>query len=565
MNINIKFNNNNYIIKTKRYQSIYSLINQFIEENEIEYNINDLFLDYNGSYLDNNLSLEKYNIYNNYELNLNIKLKGGKKKKKDNSFFTFFKKNPYIVLLSFSIALLPLIILPTGFMPSLASLIENIIKKSFDSIAKYLVCYLGKKTLYSRLQWSIIFIKYTIFFIMIYVVITLPLTLLCVTIKGHSIVENPSAMCSPIKCANFTGLLLTIFFILTYGFYRIGDIVLYFFIDIFKKFYITDTLINPILTSLLKMYDLYKYFPIYFIPFIGVGFKSYFSFLDIGLNGFQSVLSTISELGCKAEFSKKAFMDLLGKTLEQNLKENNNKIKKNSIEVPSDIEPMCISQSIKCCSPSNFINIGNTIKQFIENPIVSSGLKASRVYSIFILILEGIYEYALSNIGITGKIPNNPDERVDFLKGILQDKSNKLTSGTTKIIKEYLTTFDPNLIHEIENNVDTDLANNIQLADNVNNNLLELQSLMISYSYETGSKYIPGPSLFKIVMKYVFLNSICNVFQTSKSSLDIIESMKDINNISDMLKSGCASGIIIALYYFIALIVLIIMGIFDKY
>ena len=41
MNINIQFNNNIFLIKTKKYQSIYSIINQFIEENKLEYNIND--------------------------------------------------------------------------------------------------------------------------------------------------------------------------------------------------------------------------------------------------------------------------------------------------------------------------------------------------------------------------------------------------------------------------------------------------------------------------------------------------------------------------------------------
>ena len=48
MNINIQFNNNIFLIKTKKYQSIYSIINYFIEENKIQYNINDLFLDFNG-------------------------------------------------------------------------------------------------------------------------------------------------------------------------------------------------------------------------------------------------------------------------------------------------------------------------------------------------------------------------------------------------------------------------------------------------------------------------------------------------------------------------------------
>jgi hypothetical protein len=559
MNINIQFNNNNYLIKTKKYQSIYSLINQFIDENKIEYSVNDLFLDYNGCYLDNNLSLEKYNIDNDYKLNLNIKIKGG------NSFLTFLKKHPFVVIFSLLISLLPLFILPTGFMPSLASLIENIIQKSISSIGKYLSCFLGKKTLYNRIQWIIIFIKYSIFFLMVYVIITLPLTLLCITIKGHNIIDSPSSMCSPIKISNYTGVLLTMFFIFLYGYFRIGDIVLSFFINIFKKFYITDTIFNPILVGLLNLYDEFKYTPIYIIPYIGVAFKTYFTFLDVGVIGFQSVLSAVNQIGCKMSFNKKSFMEALGKTLNQGLKENKNTNKKNSPEVPSNIDGLCIPDVIKCCNPSNFINIANVIKQFIEISAVSSLLKFTHLYSFYILIIEALYEYALSNLGISGKIPNNANDRVDFFKDILQDKSNKLSSETVNLIKEYLTTFNPNLITNIETKVDTDLSNDLDKVQIINDNLLELENLMIIYSHETGSKYVSGPSLFKIVIKYIFLNGLCNVFQTTKTSLDVIDSMKGVHNISDMIKAGTSTGVIITLFYLIALIVLICMGIFDKY
>lgn len=559
MNINIQFNNNIFLIKTKKYESIYSIINYFIEENKLEYNIKDLFLDFNGKYLDNNLSLEKYNINENNTLNLNIKLKGG------DSFISFFKKNPYIVTLALLISLLPLIILPTGFIPSLASFIENIVKVSFNSIGKYLVCILGKKTIFNRIQWLIVILKYTIFFIMIYVIITLPLTLLCITIKGHNIMDNPSSMCSPIKISNFTGLLLTVFFMFFYLYFRLGDIILYFLIGLFKKTYITDTMLNPILSGLLNLYDTSKYIPIYCIPFIGANLKVYFSCLDKKLPVFKSVLSTITELGCKTSFDKKSFTKLLGKTLNGNLKDIKLPKHKNSIEKPKEVEGLCVESSIKCCSPNNFINIADSIKEFILNPEMSSFLKSINVYAIFILVLEALYEYALNNLGIEGRIPKNVNDRVDFFKDILVDKSNKLTKETSGLIKEYLTTFNQNLITDIEKSVDKDLSNNLDKIDIINNNLSELENLMHEYSYKSGTKYIPGPSLCKIILKYLFLNSICNVFQTSKSSMEIIDNMNDIHNITDMIKAGSATGAILTIFYFIALIVLVCMGIFNKY
>jgi len=447
----------------------------------------------------------------------------------------------------------------------LASLIENIIKASFNSIGKYLVCVLGKKTIFNRIQWLIVLLKYSIFFIMIYVIITLPLTLLCITIKGHNILDSPSSMCSPIKISNFTGLLLTVFFIFFYLYFRLGDIILTFLIDIFKKTYITNTIFNPILSGLLNLYDTCKYVPIYFTPFIGAGFKSYFSFLDSGLTSLKSLLSTISELGCKTSFDKKLFINLLGKTLNNNLKNDKDSINKNSIEKPREVEGLCIQSSITCCNANNFINIADSIKQFILNPETSTFLKSINIYSIFTLILEALYEYALNNLGITGRIPNNANDRVDFFKDLLSDKSNKLTKETSSLIKEYLTTFNQNLISDIEKKVDIDLSNNLDKLDIINNNLLEIQNLMLEYSYQSGTKYVIGPSLFKIVLKYLFLNSVCNIFQTSKSSIDIIDNMKDIHNISDMIKAGTATGVMLTFFYFIALIVLICMGIFNKY
>ena len=561
MNINVRFNNNTYIIKTKIYQSIHSIINQFIDEQKIEYNIDDLFLDYNGTYLDNNFSLEKYNINDNNTLNLNIKIKGG------NSFISFLTNHPFICIFSLLISLLPLIILPSGYIPSLSSLIESILNKSFSSIGRYLVCVLGKHTLFNRVQWIITLIKYSVFFLMVYVTITLPLTLLCITLKGHAIADSPSSMCSPLSYSSYTGMLLTMAYIFVYGFYRIGNIILSGIMNIFKKTYITDTLFNPILSSLLNLYNTSKYVPIYFTPFIGQGLMTYFSVIDTGLVGFQSVLNTVMQLGCKTQFNKRQFTDILGKSLNKSVNDMKNKDNKNDTKSysKSSIEVICISDAIQCCNSNNFFNIADTIKTFVENPVSEATLKSFNVYSIFILMIEALYEYGLSNLGIQGKIPNNANERVEYLKEILNDKSNKLSNDTISVIKGYLSTFNTDLLSEIETKVDMDIKNNIDKIESIKDNLLEVESLMIKYAHESGSTYVPGNSLFKIVLKYLFLNSMCNVFQTSKTSLDVMNSMKGVTNIADMVKAGTSTGVVVGFFYFIALIVLIIMGVFNKY
>ena len=47
--------------------------------------------------------------------------------------------------------------------------------------------------------------------------------------------------------------------------------------------------------------------------------------------------------------------------------------------------------------------------------------------------------------------------------------------------------------------------------------------------------------------------------------MEIIDNMNDIHNITDMIKAGSATGAILTIFYFIALIVLVCMGIFNKY
>ena len=118
MKIFIKYKNKQKLIETYDYQSIASIINKYLENNDNnDIDINNYFIDYNGAYLNCNFSLEKYNIQSNSVLTLNDKNRGG------NSFFSFAAKHPATVALCFLIALLPVIILPMGYVPSVATLI----------------------------------------------------------------------------------------------------------------------------------------------------------------------------------------------------------------------------------------------------------------------------------------------------------------------------------------------------------------------------------------------------------------------------------------------------------
>ena len=87
MKIFINYNNINNPIIINNYSSINSILNQYLENYNIKGSIYDYYLDYNGKYLSNDYSLEKYNIEENEILNLNSKLRGG-----GSNFFSYAKK-----------------------------------------------------------------------------------------------------------------------------------------------------------------------------------------------------------------------------------------------------------------------------------------------------------------------------------------------------------------------------------------------------------------------------------------------------------------------------------------
>lgn len=607
MKIYIKYENKNKIINTNNYESINSIINKFIIKYEINhnlynylYNISDnYFIDYNGKYLDVNMCLEKYNIKKNSILNLNKKKRGG------NSFIDFVTKNIFLVIIVLFIAFLPVLILPIGFIPATATLIKIIIEKTFESILNFLLCKYGKKTLYNRLKLIISIFKYFIFIIIIFVIISFPIMLLTITMKGHTLMDDPKSMCKAINVGNITGMVLTLVYFGIYIIYRCGNYIIPVIINLFKKNYILNTLFNPILSSILNTYNRSKYYPIMIIPIIGAGISAYYTFLSLIIPGFELLLTAISEAGCHKSFNKNMFMNKIndklknlknmgkkfdeikerieemdekydnissklddlkgkyyniieksefplkksvankldylkeydlkgkmedlkqkidikgkyenikekllnkhhgGKSIENEQKHDSEHEPKNSeFKILNDINPVCLTSEIQCCNPSNFIDIADVINMLLNNAFTSLILKKTKLYSCFVIFAEGLYEYALDNIN--------------------------------------------------DNNSKDEIINKINIID----------QNMIEYSRIDGSVYNPGKSLFKTIFKIIFIETFCNIFQTAKTSKDVISRMGETEELVDMLKAGSSTGIIMSPLYFLTVIILIICGIFNVY
>jgi hypothetical protein len=561
MKIYINYNNNKKIIHTKNYQSINSILYDYLNENNLNSNIEDYYINYNGNYLDGNNSLEKYDIKNKSVLTLNIKQKGG------SSFTSFAKANPGLVTIAFMISLAPLVILPTGFIPTTSSLIKTIIEKSIGSIGKYLVCNLGKVTLFSRIGFFLSFLKYVMFILMIYVLITFPLILFCVTLKGHNVLDSPQSMCGAISIGSLVGLILTAIYVMMYIGFRFGDYLIDFVIYLFKKVYFLNTTINPILISLKLNFNTFKYIPYFFIPMIGGISSMYFNFLDKFVEGLRTLLSTVSDVGCKSKFDQSAFMNMMSKRLNNfNKKTDEEKEHAEEIKTFKRVDDdICNDDFKRCCNPDNFLLIGDTVMQLLNDSLILSVIKSKGLFPAFILFNEALYEYGLSNAEISDNIPSNLNDREKFLKNILNSHKDRLSNSTKDIIEQYLKSFNPNLLSEVKTSIDTDFTNDLATINKIKIKLGILDNMMYDYSRKDGSSYILGDSLIKSILKTFVMNSFCNVLETAKTGGSVMSKMGDVIDITDMLKAGSASGITVSIGYFISIIVLLVMAYLNKF
>jgi hypothetical protein len=571
--IYIKYENKKSLINTNNYQSIASIINDYLKKDDNDgdtdntHDISDYFLDYNGIYLNCNFSLEKYNICNNSELTLNKKKRGG------NSFFSFAAKNPIMVAICMIIALLPIILLPMGYIPSTATLISIIIKKSINTIGKYLVCTLGKITLFNRLLFLADVIKYIMFILMIFVIITFPLIILCITVKGHSIMDNPKNMCKAIKTGKTAGIVLTMIYLFIYLTFRGVNFFVNPIINLLKQNYITNTILVPLINGILSMYNKMKYMIIFSIPTIGTVASAYCTFLGLAMNALKIVLTSITDIGCKSNFDKKKFKKSIMKNI--NKMHNTSLNEHDSFEETEKIVSLSFKDkpeichkddTPKCCAPNNYVNIANSLNELINDSLTSSIIKETGLYTSFILFIEAFYENAL--VVLTGNIDlisMGLQEQKIYLQDILEEKFDIISINTKKIINEFLKTENKSLINEIVEGLKNNNNRNFSVIDDIKYKLEILENNMVLYAKENKSKYTPGNSLFKTVLKIILVDIFCNVSSTAKSSQNIITEMGSAIEVTDMLKSGAGTGFYMSIIYLITFIVLIVCGIFNVF
>jgi hypothetical protein len=209
--------------------------------------------------------------------------------------------------------------------------------------------------------------------------------------------------------------------------------------------------------------------------------------------------------------------------------------------------------------------IGDVYFTLLNNTIITSTLKSYYVYPAFVLIIQAFYEFVLeSSNNYENFSSDNYEKKRIYLRKLLAEKIDKIPEDLKDLINNYLENNNNSLVPKIQEKLDILFpSGNIELKKEVHQKLKLLEETMISFSKENKSAYIPGGSLFKKIFKVLFLDSLCNVFETSKSSQDVISQMGEMKEIVDMLEAGTCSGLITSFCYLITVIVLIICGIFN--
>ncbi len=584
----IEYQNQTYNHSVLPFESVHSICNKFCQSKNI--NESDIDLFYDGTIIHKDISLEGFfesNIsslqktdIDNSSFTVLHKQKGG------GNFFSFASKNIVLVIVIFIIALIPVFLLPLGFKPTVAAFIQVILDKSYKTIAKYLICDLHKFTLAKRIGFFITILKYVAFFIMIFVGITFPLILVCITMKGQSLFDDPLKMCGAINAGKISGLVLSIIYFFYYFCFRAGNIILKPLILFFKKSYITNTLFVPFLMWLLKLYDSSKYFVMFLLFPFNIFVAPYFIYLSAAVPAYQLFLNSMEELGCKMNI--KSFTDKMVKGMETYMKEKTfesedseksaekkfkddwEKYEKDAKEkqdlfdqIRRKPDKVCLEKDSGCCHPEMLKSIGDAFMSMFSNNMTSDLIKSSGFYPIYALVTQGFYESALEYYLEMNKIMTEPiDKKIQYLHDVLATKGSKIDKELKKYIDLYLYNQDQDYFDKImdmmggKNNFPKELEENIQ----------EIENLMVKFASDNKTVYTPGGNtLFKQVMKVLFVDTFCNIAEHSKFMRVALSELEGVDRVVDMLKAGTSAGCFTSVCYFIVLIVLIALGIFGVY
>ena len=264
------------------------------------------------------------------------------------------------------IIILPFFILPTGITTSGVTFAATIMGKVKDGLSRFLICELKYKTLVKRFGFVLNFLKYVLFIMATYVLITIGCVTACLLVKGEDIKGNPDKICTPYYVGSLTGLVLTTIYFLIYFMLRYSDKILVPLENYSKKNFITNTLLLPIISGMRNFIIKFKFVFCYVIPMVGPGVKIFHTLIDLIFPPMFHMIQKISSAGCSPEGLKNVLNGMAAdfKKLNKSLNEN----KEASVQgIPQGMPNMSqgmpnMSQGMPNMSQGNMPNMSKTQK-----------------------------------------------------------------------------------------------------------------------------------------------------------------------------------------------------------
>ena len=397
MNVIIIFNKKKLKINIHKFDSILNIKNivnkRLFQEDK---NLDDIQIYYENKLLKNDDYCDKYKITENNSLQVHLKNKGGNIGKK----ILFYISCIIIILI-------PVFILPTGVNTGGVSLIALVLGRAKDEFSRYILCELKYNTLGKRLGDFISFIKYFLFIMATYVLITMGCITACLLVKGFAITDDPKKICMPYYVGSTTGLILTVIYFFIYFLMRMGGAVFGPLESWAQSNFITNLILRPIFKLFKTICNNLKFIGCYFIPVVGVIIKTYHTMIDSIFPMLLVMLDTIAEIGCS---------DMNLNNLAKKFKEKSSKMNKNINDAKQD------DQNRNNSNNNLENNLENNSENNSENKSYNKKNNIKKTADIK-RKLEELYKIEFQN----GMINNEKyDEKIDELRSQIKPEPHPL-------------------------------------------------------------------------------------------------------------------------------------------
>ncbi len=585
MNIKIKINNKIYNKKFNKYVSLHRAISTIYSN----YTPKDYIIISNNKICSHTILIDECEEDNIYEIM--PKMRGGASNSAMTSGLMYF--------ILFLITLSPIYFMYVGIVPLKSFLSKRILTTALEPLGKYLVCVLGKKTLYSRILLATSILKYFIFIFAIFVTFTLPFIILCilmgVLMKSNTLNDSPSKLKKPVEAGSTTGMIFTVIHMMIYFGYRWFDYFADFFIGLCNKNYYTKMVFVPILESLKLTFNNVKGTGAIVAT---AGYASDVKMLIGSVSGmikpFEDVMNKIVKNGCETigvDEIEKLFKDNLKGLNEHDLKkfEIKGRDRKkycfdfNEYLDENEFEELCkASKNEQCCTSTIFYKIaeglykalteGNVFAEMVKKGLAMIGLTGH-----IITANIAFFEEAMER---DDAFDDKSGDAIFLTESVLMIKSNsgdkKESANGTFVyedvvndkIQEYISKgykvqslYDDKYKDEKKSIIGVlNIKRKITFLE-MKNKINELKSMLNDYN----ASYDDGDLVVKYVFKPYFINNVCEALNGVRAIRDFSKDINGLDNAVDILRSGMFTGRWMIVFYLITYLVLVILGFFKVY